>query len=667
MRSTISNATTEDRNATDQATDQATTQAEEGYKVQEQPTEDNGDGEMGQGAAVAGSAAIEEEPGDQTAARSKNRPLDSDSLETPRDWSTIQDRCSKSATANGAPATAGVPPYSVSNKKPSERAPRRSRTAKTALTTATEKDTKCRQTVSTVWNVAPLYCSKACRDRIFAVYPGLQRYERRRRFFVYLLLSRMVKSRDGETRGILISRECLAHIEGKTKELRGHRYCGLETIDEYREHTNHLFEFEDYYYPKGFARIVTALNLDERVIQALADDFAKPVGQLVDFVTGRRFDRQRSADECKALLQAASERVSPYAESNNLLRYLNESGTYMEDDGEQTWCAGNSRRRCFADALKQHGAEAVQAVLGLTNPVRRVHSLCILLSMRTHPIQYYGASLKGNTRRIFPTHLSYAMLPREIRMILERGWYDFDLTNAQLAICARLWDIPEIKDFLRKGGKIWVELLTHLGWPVDDLHKPPVKTALYAIIFGVSRKNLATRVAEEHVGHVALQEMGADEFAKRLRKHRFINALERARNRMRKDILRARGAFDCYGEFIGLPVEVTARGRPRYNPRSVLAQVAQAMEFWIVASVLEMARRTRAFTIVHWAHDGFTVKIRDRNDAAKRIARIEQCVNEQAQNANVITALVTKSSPDIISSEQAEDGDQDWFLDDDFL
>ena len=55
------------------------------------------------------------------------------------------------------------------------------------------------------------------------------------------------------------------------------------------------------------------------------------------------------------------------------------------------------------------------------------------------------------------------MLKRELRKVLTRGWYEFDLASSQLAIIGKTWEIKEVQEFLTSGGKIWAELFKHYG------------------------------------------------------------------------------------------------------------------------------------------------------------------------------------------------------------
>ncbi|NTU81115.1 MAG: hypothetical protein HGA45_17325 [Chloroflexales bacterium] len=359
-----------------------------------------------------------------------------------------------------------------------------------------------------------------------------------------------------------------------------------------------------------------------------------PIDQTVEFVTGRRFRRDWAAQERQRHYQHAQEKSSSYAETTALRDYLNTPAG-----------VANQRQLLMRQAVTKYGAEAVAVALQLESPASRIRSLGILLAMRVQPLQYFTASRHNKTRRIFPANAGLGMLPRAVSEVLIQDWCDFDLRYAQLAICARLWQVPEVLAFLEQGGQIWDALLTYLGWPLDAGHKKPVKTALYTITFGAHLPNLAGMLAREHPTHPALRAMGVDSFVTTLLQHPLIAALCRRRQVMLDDALTRGFIHDCYGAYIPVPEEADAMGRQRPNPRSVLAQEAQAMEFAIVEAVVKLAQTTNEFAIVHWAHDGFTVSIRDARRRERWIQRIIECVNAQAEEYGVPTELELKLAP----------------------
>jgi hypothetical protein len=81
------------------------------------------------------------------------------------------------------------------------------------------------------------------------------------------------------------------------------------------------------------------------------------------------------------------------------------------------------------------------------------------------------------------------------------------------------------------------------------------------------------------------------------------------------------------------------------NPRSVLATIAQAVEFNIMSVIFELARRTDDFYITHFAHDGFCLDFTDNRRADRWIERITDAVNEKAEKLDICTELVMTRDP----------------------
>lgn len=369
--------------------------------------------------------------------------------------------------------------------------------------------------------------------------------------FVYLLIPGSIVYDDTLPGAIPIPRDRLAWIEQKEDLLHAHRYTGEPFLTAYHQQTGHWFHCREARYQEHTPRMVVDLALKAEAIQALADDITVPTTQVVDMVTGYRWNRDLAVQERQRHYQAAITRRSRYPETNALLDYLNMSARDQthRDDGRRMGVA-DSRKDLMRRALARYGAEAAQVALN-----------------------------------------------------------------------------------------------QHLGWPQDAAHKKPLKTALYAIMFGARDRNLPLLIAEKHAGHPALAAIGPEAVVRRLLGHPLIAALIQRRDIRLAKVESQGGSYDCYGEYIPLPhtTDHTRRWRPQAH--SVLAQETQAMEFAMVSAAFELAQTTSEFTIIHWTHDGFMISIRDRRCAASWIAQITACVNERAANYGVCTELDLTSAP----------------------
>src|SRR5207247_3734162 len=64
--------------------------------------------------------------------------------------------------------------------------------------------------------------------------------------------------------------------------------------------------------------------------------------------------------------------------------------------------------------------------------------------------------------------------------------------GSQFAICASLWQVPDLLDFLGTGQNLWSYLFDALNVSSEarELAKPVFKEAIYSICYGMPRKSL---------------------------------------------------------------------------------------------------------------------------------------------------------------------------------
>ena len=145
---------------------------------------------------------------------------------------------------------------------------------------------------------------------------------------------------------------------------------------------------------------------------------------------------------------------------------------------------------------------------------KRVRCLKLLKKIGVNPKPAFRTSLKGNTVRIFENNgHAYLALKRDVRKALTRDWIEYDLKSAQLAIVAKLWNLPIITDFLRNGKDIWMEIGETLDIVDKEKSNPnthfkdvksDIKAALYAIIFGISNNNLEAMIYDSQLEELCM-------------------------------------------------------------------------------------------------------------------------------------------------------------------
>lgn len=258
----------------------------------------------------------------------------------------------------------------------------------------------------------------------------------------------------------------------------------------------------------------------------------------------------------------------------------------------------------------------------------RLHAQRILHSLESDPMPIYKPSAQGTTSRIFADGLSYLGLPKIVRRALMPHCPELDLVNAQLAIAARDWDIPDVQTFLATGQKIWPALEAHFGLE-PGIHKPVLKSTLYALLFGMPKHSLIN-----HLAHGGPDEVGqgiGSEKAMYLFDHPLIQALYTAREQALAGLVTTGTAMTCFDQ--------TLQVTDRKSARSALAAQAQARELWLLLPAVELMQATPDLKLVAWQHDGFTVHSSNVHKKDRYVRQLQQVVNERIVEGGYNTCL----------------------------
>ena len=468
-----------------------------------------------------------------------------------------------------------------------------------------------------------VYISAAFRDLALETYPALRVNAQYCDLFAYLLFPFQT---DKDTDMPVICKRTLAMINGELDPSPQSHFVGGRFIEMYQAATGHYFAYSPWYYQQGLARMVTDLNLDPILAQALHDEIrTQPQpDREVTLASGIRRTRQRDSNVRKADLDRATQRQATYAGARKAIAYLNALPPNI-----------------FRSAVQKHYEEAVAVALRAENPLCVYQNLVTLRGMRTQPQQFYGPSKDGNTCRIFGMHRGLLTLSKDVALIIGQNWITFDLRSSQLAIAAFRWNVPAVIAFLRSGTSIWDELSTYLN--LDLSAKPRLKEALYSLLYGACRRTIYRALAGKTNTRAIRLEPHDTVLGERLLKHPLMAAMYQARERQLEQILRDGGARDCYGYFIPLQPEDGTDGKT--NERSILAQLAQAVEFKILEPVFDKAIGSQDFSITHWAHDGFSIHAHEQRRVKQVCSRIEEAVRASAAKEGVETYLERTHDP----------------------
>jgi hypothetical protein len=243
---------------------------------------------------------------------------------------------------------------------------------------------------------------------------------------------------------------------------------------------------------------------------------------------------------------------------------------------------------------------------------------------------------------------------------MTRDWDWFDLSSAQLAIAASEWGVTEVSSYLRItpkgiGEDIWASLVDHMGERAQLIRqqggedyealKGVLKANLYGVVYGQARAGLArfATQAETRSGVTPradrIQNLLGEPVAtlgERFVGHPVVHALLRARGEVMRRVREEGGLADAFGVWI--PASTSG------EVRSALAQAAQASEMKLLIPVIELAKRKRILHVTLWLHDGFAVKIIDRNERTSVRDKIQRVVSEQARRQGVRTYAKVEQS-----------------------
>lgn len=292
-------------------------------------------------------------------------------------------------------------------------------------------------------------------------------------------------------------------------------------------------------------------------------------------------------------------------------------------------------RRLWA-ATEQH-EDALKELMWVPQPI-------YTMSERTPRFYARGRSLQ-----------TVSMLMR--RALLHRT-VELDLTSAQAAIFAMLFDIKPLQRLLAEeqaggGPSLWEYLCAQVDIVGEEVAalKPALKcTLVYACCFGMEKKNLlmerrrvtngtakSLESADVRAGLRRLRQTGR-EWRKKLLECEVIDAWIAARDRAIARIETHGGMADFWGIWQAIGADRDAK--------SVLAYVVQSYEVGMLEPVMEAAMKAandpaHGWKIVLWQHDGFNISCR-ASDVGRVVCHLQALVAERAAALGVITSLKAK-------------------------
>ena len=434
-------------------------------------------------------------------------------------------------------------------------------------------------------------------------FPGLDKNPAYWRFFEYLLFGTFFDDKSGK---LVISQSLIAEIERQTTI----RYTAETFLKRFQQDVMSPSTFEWSRWAKQRCRIVTKLLFPVEFEEAFNLEMKKHWHHngRVYFADGKRFSKAKQKKEREKAAKLAN--------------HASRAGLCPEALGIQEYMNGLAPN-LFTATLKNL-PDAIYEVNQIPNERGRKIQLKYLGDIEDQPKPYYSATEKGNTVRLFGMGGCIPKLQRNVRLALTQDWAEADLRNSQLAICARLWEIDEVNQFLQKGESIWDYLFD--WFPVSKESKlsikPALKKSLYSLCYGMKLRNIKWMLTKFLWTH-GIPIKGARFFEPPL-----IKVLAEYRDLALSNVEQQGGATTCFGKFISTD---------NLKACQILSQVAQALELKLLAPIFQLARKTNDFTITLWQHDGFSVNFTRRTEEWKR--RISREVEGELVKHNVISNL----------------------------
>jgi len=449
--------------------------------------------------------------------------------------------------------------------------------------------------------------SKFFRDAAWKSFPGLNKHPGYWPLFCYLLFGSW---HDKDTGRLLLYSDILSEIEGRDPNNSQAEKFLIDFREEVLRPVGADIRWTDWYKPKRKCRQLRkrdfGLEFEEILRQEHLGKWNRGErvylldGSIHNRLNARRFRRQQ---------REAAGRLPTFCEHAEFIR------TYMN----------TLPANLFTTKVQENFRSALKATFNLPDSPVRDAQLRILRHINSQPQPFYFPSEKGHTVRL-STSEGIPNLKSNVRRALTKGWEEADLRCSQLAICASLWRIKEVTDFLATGKSIWNRLFDYLELRPEQrqLAKPILKKAIYSTCYGMEEPRVRGLTARDFAGE------GMDKkLSPSLLKEELFASLFNSRDIALEQIAEEGGGMTAYGRWLRITGE--------REPRDIMAEVAQSWEMKLIYPAFDLARKTSDFTITLFQHDGISVQFTRRSEQWKR--RIEESINENANRLNFMTWL----------------------------
>ncbi len=452
--------------------------------------------------------------------------------------------------------------------------------------------------------------SSQFRNNIIRYLPGINKNPAYWQLTAYLMFW---TTRSAQEDKLMIGQEILATLENKFDQLVSGNYSAISFLTDYWNDVL-PFEISDWNYSEGKARVVESIEWPDELNVLLQQELNKLPGEKEDpvfFISGE----SRSERKIKALVDLEKTQANSFIETairnKELLRYLTELNSYR-----------------YTKALKnvKYALDVVKALP--TESQGRELKILGRLFDNAQPL--YKTTEKSV--RIFPMYDNLLALKREVRQALTQDWMECDLRSAQLAIVAKLWDLPLVNEFLTKNQNIWEYLAKQLDTELTPRLKKAIKHEfLYPLCFGESK-----RVLRQVVTDTFEKNMGIDNAFDRLFNLPIMQEIWKGRAKRIQKIYKEWGLRDAFGDWLLM------KKHDKKAAISLLAQEAQSYELCLLLPILDLAKSSNDnLAILAWQHDGFSAVCKKNEEIW--VPAMKRVVKNKAAELGINTVLETTS------------------------
>jgi len=480
-------------------------------------------------------------------------------------------------------------------------------------------------------------------DTLNSEYPDTITNKPYRSFIMYCAFGFWFKYDLNNENFLSCNQRVCATLEDKLDKLNGKNYDASKFLTRIKEDLLPEFEWNEYEYSYSnkVERTIAKVEFSDTFKQAINKEnkyFLNNESNLVHYFTGNKYFRNKYLQTYGLMEKGELNKVIasvPNLSSTQIkfLDYLN-----------------NLPDNSFTKVVKNNFEDAIKVAQTIENEQsRKLHLERLLPAIYQNPKPLYAP--RPNTARLFAEGPAITYLKRDVRKALTKGWIEFDIQNAHLAIIAKDWNIPELTAFLKTGNSIWKYLETYYPDVLEIKHH--LKDAIYALVYGDSKDQILNGTIIDQTKKLRKENGLINNIGKEKAKIFFTIPLIKVIYEARKiqlDKLNAevepnsfepKPQYDCFGKQI--PFRPTPDRWARTNERSILSQKAQAVELKLLEPIIDYSKTSKYVCLIAlYQFDGFSICVKQASRKKIHINSITKLLNNHIRDLGYETKVEYK-------------------------